>query len=156
MGPLLLASVGFMPAGPRLFSYQRFAQNPLIFLPPEGRKKDKAEREAERLVAANSASAGASPTGGYWISAPGQARREADRWRAASYNRIVPATEAFNDSTPIAMGTEQIVSAKLLATWLTPRPSLPTMNMVGLVKSIFQIDSPSIWATTTCTPRPLA
>jgi hypothetical protein len=33
-----LASVGFMPAGPRLFSY-RFAQKPNIFL-PVGRKKD--------------------------------------------------------------------------------------------------------------------
>ena len=39
--PPLLASVGFMPAGPRLFSYRRFTQKPFIFLPPRGRKKDK-------------------------------------------------------------------------------------------------------------------
>jgi hypothetical protein len=61
---LLLASVGFMPAGPRLFSYQIRLKNPFLFLPPSGRKKQKGEKRAAALVAASSASAGASPTGG--------------------------------------------------------------------------------------------
>jgi hypothetical protein len=42
---IILASVGFMPAGPRLFSYHRFAQKPaFLFLPPSGRKKEKGGR----------------------------------------------------------------------------------------------------------------
>ena len=41
-GPSAWPPFGFMPAGPRLYSY-RFAQKPSIFLPPEGRKKDRGE-----------------------------------------------------------------------------------------------------------------
>ncbi len=37
---------GFMPAGPRLYSY-RFSQKPSIFLPPEGRKKDRGGGESK-------------------------------------------------------------------------------------------------------------
>ena len=45
-GHRLKASVGFMPAGPRLFSYQ-IRQNPNIFLPPSGRKKDIGESDVQ-------------------------------------------------------------------------------------------------------------
>ena len=39
-------------------------EGPFVFLPPSGRKKDKEKKPAAALVAASSASAGASPTGG--------------------------------------------------------------------------------------------
>ena len=56
----------------------------------------------------------------------------------------------------MAIGTEQIESANFRVLSRIPWPSLPTMNIVGLVKSIFHIGSPSIWAMTIWTPPCLA